>query len=150
VKLPWATEPVPESQVVDVLRANWIALLHAAEAARGASLRGALKTLRNVVASGDDIYFAFEHEFAKTMVERPVNKATVQELIVKLLGRPVRIHCQVGAQVTGVAQTAVEKASLARSAPAGEAAPLDLDDDPVVQHAKRYLGAVSSKLSGPK
>jgi hypothetical protein len=119
-------------------------LLHAAEASRGASLRGALKTLRNVVASGDDIYFAFEHEFAKTMVERPANKATVQDLIVKLLGRPVRIHCQVGTQVTGVAQAAGERDLVAKSAPTGEAASLDLDDDPVVQHAKRYLGAVSS------
>ncbi len=105
-KLPLATGPVPEAQVVEILRANWTTLLQAAEAARGASLRGALKTLRNVVAVGDDIYFAFEHDFAKTMVERPANRATVQDLIVKLLGRPVRIHCQVGTQVTGVAPVA--------------------------------------------
>ena len=150
-KLPWATGPVPEAQVVEILRANWTALLQAAEAARGASLRGALKTLRNVVAVGDDIYFAFEHDFAKTMVERPANRATVQDLIAKLLGRPVRIHCQVGTQVTGVAPVATaatkDKVTVA-SRVASEPAPEDLDDDPVVQHAKHHLGAVPSKLSG--
>jgi DNA polymerase III subunit gamma/tau len=150
-KLPLATGPVPETQVVEILRANWTTLLQAAEAARGASLRGALKTLRNVVAVGDDIYFAFEHDFAKTMVERPANRATVQDLIAKLLGRPVRIHCQVGTQVTGVAPVATAAAkdkSPVASKAAREPAPEDLDDDPVVQHAKHHLGAVPSKLSG--
>ena len=142
---------MPEAQVVEILRANWTTLLQAAEAARGASLRGALKTLRNVVAVGDDIYFAFEHDFAKTMVERPANRATVQDLIVKLLGRPVRIHCQVGTQVTGVAPVAPaateDRPPVAPKA-AREPVPEDLDDDPVVQHAKHHLGAVPSKLSG--
>ncbi len=150
-KLPLATGPVPETQVVEILRANWTTLLQAAEAARGASLRGALKTLRNVVAVGDDIYFAFEHDFAKTMVERPANRATVQDLIARLLGRPVRIHCQVGTQVTGVAPVATaatkDKSPVA-SKVVREPIPEDLDDDPVVQHAKHHLGAVPSKLSG--
>jgi DNA polymerase-3 subunit gamma/tau len=150
-KLPLATGPVPEAQVVEILRANWTTLLQAAEAARGASLRGALKTLRNVVAVGDDIYFAFEHDFAKTMVERPANRATVQDLIVKLLGRPVRIHCQVGTHVTGVAPA--EPAATKDKPPVApktvrEPVPEDLEDDPVVQHAKHHLGAVPSKLSG--
>lgn len=142
--------PVPEAKVVEVLRANWTGLLQAAEAARGASLRGALKTLRNVVAVGDDVYFAFEHDFAKTMVERPANKATVQDLIAKLLGRPVRIHCQVGTQVTGVGLTAPvagEERPAPALKPSPAAEPENLDDDPVVQHAKQHLGAVPSRLT---
>jgi hypothetical protein len=142
---------VPETQVVEVLRANWSNLLQAAETARGASLRGALKTLRNVVAVGDDVYFAFEHDFAKTMVERPANKATVQELIARVLGRPVRIHCQVGTQVTGITPAApagVETRTVVASKASHERVAEDLEDDPVVQHAKQHLGAVPSKLSG--
>lgn len=110
-----------------------------------------MKTLRNVVAVGDDIYLAFETDFAKTMVERPANRATVQDLIVKLLGRPVRIYCQVGTHVTGVA-SAEPVATKDRSPVAPkvvcERMPEDLDDDPVVQHAKHHLGAVPRKLSG--
>jgi DNA polymerase III gamma/tau subunit len=135
--------PVPDSQVVEVLRANWTALLHAAESARGPQLRGALRTLRNVVASGDDIHFAFERDFAKTVVEKAANRETVEDLIGQLLGRRVHVHCQVGAQVTGVVpQRPTQPLSTAK--PADN----DLDQDPVLLHAQQELGAVARKLAG--
>ena len=72
-------------------------------------------------------------------------------MIARLLGRPVRIHCQVGTQVTGVAPVATaatkDKSPVA-SKVVREPILEDLDDDPVVQHAKHHLGAVPSKLSG--
>jgi DNA polymerase-3 subunit gamma/tau len=143
-----AAKPVPDQQVVDLLRGQWTSLLQAAEEARGASLRGALRTLRNVVALGDDIYFAFEHDLSKQVVERPNNKAVVESLISQLLGRKVHVHCQVGAQVTGVAAlTRPERAE--RSERAVESPPEAVDDlaaDPVVRHAQQALGAVASKL----
>lgn len=143
-----AIKPVPDQQVVDLLRSQWTSLLQAAEEARGASLRGALRTLRNVVALGDDIYFAFEHDLSKQVVERPNNKAVVESLISQLLGRPVHVHCQVGAQVTGVAAAArperVERSERAVEAPPGVVD--DLAADPVVRHAQQALGAVASKL----
>ncbi len=77
---------VPDQQVVDLLRAHWSSLLQSAEEARGAALRAALRTLRNVVAVGDDIYFAFEHDFAKQRVERPDDKKVVEDLIAQLGG----------------------------------------------------------------
>ena len=145
---PRAATAVPDQQVVDLLRSQWTALLQAAEEARGASLRGALRTLRNVVAQGDDIYFAFEHDLSRQVVERPNNKTVVENLISQLLGRPVHIHCQVGSQVTGIASAArPERAE--RNEPAGEApaaATDDLTTDPVVRHAQQTLGAVASKL----
>ncbi|MEI2691086.1 MAG: DNA polymerase III subunit gamma/tau [Anaerolineae bacterium] len=140
--------PVPDQQVVDLLRGQWTALLQAAEEARGASLRGALRTLRNVVALGDDIYFAFEHDLSKQVVERPNNKAVVESLISQLLGRKVHVHCQVGAQVTGVAVAArperVERSERPVEPPPGVGD--DLAADPVVRHAQQALGAVASKL----
>jgi DNA polymerase III gamma/tau subunit len=144
-----APAPVPDQQVVDLLRSQWTSLLQAAEDARGASLRGALRTLRNVVAHGDDIYFAFEHELSKQVVERPQNKATVENLISQLLGRKVHVHCQVGAQVTGVATAArPERSERSERTTAGPspAAGDDLTTDPVVRHAQQTLGAVASKL----
>ncbi|HNS02547.1 MAG TPA: DNA polymerase III subunit gamma/tau [Anaerolineae bacterium] len=145
---PQATTPVPDQQVVDLLRSQWTALLQAAEEARGASLRGALRTLRNVVALGDDIYFAFEHDLSRQVVERPNNKTVVENLISQLLGRRVHIHCQVGSQVTGIA-AAARPERVERNERGGEAAPAAADDlttDPVVRHAQQALGAVASKL----
>lgn len=140
VALPTASSAVPDEQVVEVLRENWTILLQAAEAARGGSLRGALRTLRHVVATGDDIYFAFESEFSKNTVERAANKAALQDLIGQLLGRPIRLHCQAGQMVTGV-QPAQPRA--AESSPAPPVARRDeLADDPVVEHALKHLGAV--------
>ncbi len=142
---PSASVTVPDQQVVDLLRSRWTSLLQAAEEARGAQLRGALRTLRNVVAQGDDIYFAFEHDLSRQVVERPNNKAVVESLIGELLGRKVHIHCQVGAQVTGVAAAArVERSE--RPAEPPPAASDDLTADPVVRHAQQALGAVASKL----
>lgn len=143
-----ATTPVPDQQVVDLLRSQWTTLLQAAEEARGASLRGALRTLRNVVALGDDIYFAFEHDLSRQVVERPNNKTVVENLISQLLGRRVHIHCQVGSQVTGIA-AAARPERVERNERAGEASPAAADDlttDPVVRHAQQALGAVASKL----
>ena len=141
-----AAAPVPDDQVVDLLRARWPSLLQAAEELRGASLRAALRTLRNVVAQGDDIYFAFERDLSRQLVERAENKAVVQELISKLLGRPVRIHSQVGTQVTGVAQAAPAPARERPASPAPASSHADdLDSDPLVQHAEQTLGAVRSK-----
>lgn len=143
-----ATTPVPDQQVVDLLRSQWTTLLQAAEEARGASLRGALRTLRNVVALGDDIYFAFEHDLSRQVVERPNNKTVVENLISQLLGRRVHIHCQVGSQVTGIA-AAARPERVERNERAGEASPAAADDlttDPVVRHAQQALGAVASRL----
>jgi DNA polymerase III gamma/tau subunit len=140
-----APAPVPDQQVVDLLRAHWSSLLQSAEDARGAALRAALRTLRNVVAVGDDIYFAFEHDFAKQRVERPDDKKVVEDLIARLLGRPVHVHCQVGTQVTGVvAPVRGERTERAVADP--PAAADDLAVDPVVRHAQQILGAVPSKL----
>jgi DNA polymerase-3 subunit gamma/tau len=141
-RFPQAGEAVPDEKVVAVLRTHWAALLQAAEAAQGPSLKGALRTLRNVVARGGDIYFAFEHEFAKERVERPGNKTVVQDLLAQLLGRPVRLHCQVGQQVTGVTASQ-EEVVPSTAAPAAED---ELTDDPVVQHAQRNLGAVPGQI----
>jgi DNA polymerase-3 subunit gamma/tau len=142
--LPAASSAVPDDQVVEVLRENWTTLLQAAEAARGGSLRGALRTLRHVVATGDDIYFAFESEFSKNTVERAANKAALQDLISQLLGRPIRLQCQVGHTVTGVHPAQLRAVE---SSPAQPAAGADeLADDPVVEHALHHLGAVPGKV----
>ena len=139
--LPRAAAPIPDQEVVDLLRSRWSALLQAAEEARGASLRGALRTLRNVVAAGDHIYFAFERDLSKQIVEQ--NKATVENLISQLLGRSVHVHCQVGAQVTGV-----EVEPRAASTPAAVESANDKETgvDPVVRHAEQSLGAVVRKV----
>lgn len=140
IKLPRATAPVPDDQVVDMLRANWKGLLQAAEVAGGGSLRGALRTLRHVVAQGSRVYFAFENEFAMRTVERPRNKAALQDLLARLLGRPIELHCQVGRRVSGVESTG---ASTVRSQAAeGAEADADLLEDPLVEHARQHLGAV--------
>ncbi|MEA3337774.1 MAG: DNA polymerase III subunit gamma/tau [Chloroflexota bacterium] len=144
--LPKADAPVPEEDIVETLRANWTPLLFAAEEKSGASLRGALRTLRNVVAQGDDVYFAFEHEFAKTVVERPANKAFLQEMLGQILGKMVRLHCQVGTQVTGVSEP-VHRPAPTPAVPQGPEEQ-DLSDDPVAEHARENLGAVTSKI-GP-
>jgi hypothetical protein len=141
-----APTPVPDQQVVELLRAHWSSLLQSAEEARGAALRAALRTLRNVVAVGDDIYFAFEHDFAKQRVERPEDKKVVEDLIARLLGRPVHVHCQVGTQVTGVVAPARSERSERSAANPAPAAADDLATDPVVRHAQQVLGAVPSKL----
>jgi DNA polymerase III gamma/tau subunit len=138
-----APTPVPDQQVVELLRSHWASLLQSAEEARGAALRAALRTLRNVVAVGDDIYFAFEHDFAKQRVERPEDKKVVEDLIARLLGRPVHVHCQVGTQVTGVVAPVRSERAIANPAPT---AADDLAADPVVRHAQQVLGAVPSKL----
>lgn len=136
--LPRSSTAVPDEQVPQVLRANWTALLQAAETSRGGSLRGALRTLRNVVASGDDVYFAFENEFSRSTVERSANKVFLQELIGQLLGRSVRLHCQVGAEVKlPISEQPSSPSQLQTSAETQ-----GLIDDPVVEHARRHLGAV--------
>ena len=147
--LPRPAQPVPDSEVVEVLRANWTTLLQVAESLRGPQLRGALRTLRNVVASGDDIYLAFERDFAKNVVEKTANRQTVEDLIDQLLGRRVTVHCQVGAQVTGVPQQRSTPAPVARP-PAEPPHETDLEQDPVALHAQQTLGAVASKLPAGK
>jgi DNA polymerase III gamma/tau subunit len=144
--LATAPAPVSDQQVVDLLRSHWTSLLQAAEEARGASLRGALRTLRHVVAVGDDIYFAFEHDLSRQVVDRPNNKAVVENLIGQLLGRKVQVHCQVGTQVTGVVTSSranlIERVAVEPPPAAAD----DLTSDPVVRHAQQALGAVASKL----
>lgn len=148
--LPRAQSYVPDDQVVAMLRTNWAALLHAAEVAGGGSLRGALKTLRHVVASGSDVHFAFEKEFSKRTVERAPNKAALQDLLSQLLGRPIRLHCQVGTEVTGVVPASASAAADVSSPPSPEP-PATVEDglanDPVVEHARRHLGAVTSSVA---
>jgi DNA polymerase III gamma/tau subunit len=144
VALPTASKPVPDDQVVEVLRENWTVLLQATEAARGGSVRGALRTLRQVIASGDDIYFAFESEFSKNTVERATNKAALQDLIGQLLGRPIRLHCQVGNEVTGVQPAQSKTVESPPALPAADSH--ELADDPVVEHALHNLGAVPGKV----
>jgi len=143
-QLPQATAPVPDTQVVEMLRAHWKALLQAAEVTGGGSLRGALGGLRHVMADGSEIYFAFEKEFSKSVVERPANRAALQDLLSQVLGKPVRLHCQVGSKVTGVASTP----SPQPPPPAQPAPPSaeDLTSDPVVQHARQTMGAVISPI----
>ncbi|MER2598919.1 MAG: DNA polymerase III subunit gamma/tau [Caldilineales bacterium] len=147
--LPAAAQPVPDEQVVELLRARWPALLQEAEQLRGAQLRAALRTLRNVVARNDDIYFAFEHDLSRQVVERPDNKAVVQDLLRRLLGRAVRLHTQVGAQVTGVAQVAPAEhpPKAVQAAQPTPSSSTDLAGDPLVEHAQRTLGAVPGTLS---
>ena len=142
--VPQAAVAVPDQQVVDLLRSQWTSLLQTAEETRGPALRAALRTLRNVVAVGDDIYFAFEHDFAKQRVERADDKRFVEDSISRLLGRAIQVHCQVGTQVTGVA-TASARAERAAAEPTKTPAD-DLATDPVVRHAQQNLGAVASKL----
>ena len=150
--LPRASSQVPDDQVVTTLRAHWAALLHAAETAGGGQLRGALRTLRHVVADGNNVYFAFEKDFSRRTVERPANKTALQDLLAQLLGRPVYLHCQVGTEVTGVmpagpteagqAQAGVRRSDMVET---GEAID-EMAEDPVVDHARRELGAVSTTL----
>lgn len=142
--MPQAAGAVPDQQVVDLLRSQWTSLLQAAEETRGPALRAALRTLRNVVAVGDDIYFAFEHDFAKQRVERPEDKRFVEDSISRLLGRAIHVHCQVGTQVTGVV-TASARAERMAVEPTRDPVD-DLTADPVVRHAQQNLGAVASKL----
>jgi DNA polymerase III subunit gamma/tau len=142
-----AATAVPDQQVVDLLRSQWTSLLQAAEETRGPALRAALRTLRNVVAAGDDIYFAFEHDFAKQRVERPEDKRFVEDSISRLLGRTIHVHCQVGTQVTGVVASAARAERAAHGAVEPSRVPADdLAADPVVRHAQQNLGAVASKL----
>ena len=142
--VPQAAVAVPDQQVVDLLRSQWTSLLQAAEETRGPALRAALRTLRNVVAVGDDIYFAFEHDFAKQRVERAEDKRFVEDSISRLLGRAIQVHCQVGTQVTGVA-TASARAERVAVEPTKTPAD-DLATDPVVRHAQQNLGAIANKL----
>lgn len=146
--LPRPVTPIPDEQVVEALRANWTALLQAAENARGGSLRGALRTLRNVVASGSDVYFAFENEFSRSTVDRPANKLALQDLIGQLLGRPVNLHCQVG--TAGVAGEPARK-RVGDPPIAEDSSPVaDITDDPVVEHALHNLGAVKGVVSNKR
>jgi DNA polymerase-3 subunit gamma/tau len=140
--LPRPATAIPDDEVVQVLRSNWTALLQAAETARGGSLRGALRTLRSVVAHGDDVYFSFENEFSRSTVDRLANKSVLQDLIGQLLGRPVRLHCQVGGAVIGGDPA---QQSLAATPPALGAE--QVADDPVVAHALQNLGAVTSNVT---
>lgn len=96
-----------------------------------------------MVASGNDIHFAFARDFAKNVVEKPANRQCIEDLIGQLLGRRVHVHCQVGAQVTGV--TEQQPAPAVRSA-AEKPTEADLEQDPVALHAQHELGAVASKI----
>lgn len=151
VTLPTAQSAIPDDQVVGVLRENWTAFLQATEAARGGSVRGALRTLRHVVASGDDVYFAFESEFSKNTVERAANKAALQDLIGQLLGRSIRLHCQLGSQVTGVSPAQPRAVESPPARPVADGPPREeaheLADDPVVEHALHNLGAVPGEVA---
>ncbi len=143
--LPRPAAPVPDDEVAQVLRSHWTALLQAAEAARGGSLRGALRTLRSVVAHGDDIYFSFANDFARSTVDRSANKTALENLIGHLLGRAIRLHCQVGS-APGGADTA-RPSTTDTQAPRSDWTSESIAEDPVVTHALENLGAVKSALS---
>jgi DNA polymerase-3 subunit gamma/tau len=145
VALPRAGEPVPDDEVVSTLRQNWTPFLQAAEAARGGSLRGALRTLREVVARGDNIYFAVGSKFSHTTIERSANKQALEGLLEQLLGRPVHLHCQTGTKVT-MAESVSEAEPPPREQAMDPAPDKGMADDPVVQHARENLGAVSSTV----
>lgn len=140
--LPRPPGPVPDEQVVPVLRTHWTALLQAVEQVCGGSVRGALRSVRSVVAAGEDLYFSFENEFARSTVDRPAHRAALQDLLRELLARPVRLHCQVGP----AGETAAGLRSGSASAPRAAAAQAPADD-PVVEHAVQKLGAVKRSVS---
>ncbi|MCS6844725.1 MAG: DNA polymerase III subunit gamma/tau [Caldilineales bacterium] len=146
--LPRPAAPVPEDQVVSVLRAHWTALLQAVEQVSGGSVRGALRSVRSVVAHGDDLYFSFENEFSRALVDRPANRLALQELVAELLARPVRLHCQVGSASEVVGSSRPSAPGVA-SASRKESDPpvVHPADDPVVEHAVQKLGAVKRILS---
>ncbi|RIK37939.1 MAG: DNA polymerase III subunit gamma/tau [Chloroflexi bacterium] len=97
----------------------------------GIKVQAALNSVRDIAVGGGSVAFAFgENHFARDMVARPETQEEVATILGQILGRPVKLECQLG-----------EKAQLMHMVilPASDQG--SSGSDPLVQYAVNQLNA---------
>ncbi|MDX9952529.1 MAG: DNA polymerase III subunit gamma/tau [Anaerolineae bacterium] len=118
------------------------------------SLSALLNDARPLGQDGDgQLVLGFKHNFHRGKVNTPENRATLESLISKLLGSPLRIRCELEKDWSGSTSSSVPLAAPttpasspstppASPAPRLSQAPEDLlDGDPLIRRARVELGA---------
>lgn len=122
--------PLDES-AVETLRGQWNSFLVTIRGKCGHEVQAALRTVRDIAVSENSVAFAFgNNDFTRKMVEKPEILKAVAGALSDLLGRPVRLECQLGdkAQLRNVIHTQRQEDQ-------------DAGPDPLVEYAINELGA---------
>lgn len=132
-----ASQPQPAATAADgalrqTVQAQWERFLTAAGKRCGMKVQAALRSVKELDASGDAILLRFAHAFARDLVNQPENRSQVEALWEELLGTRRPVRCALVGEV------------IASAAPAGGR---PASDDELFLDDARSLGAVVTKLS---
>lgn len=130
-------QPQPAAAVAagewrQTVRAQWERFLTAAGKRCGMKVQAALRSVKELDASGDAILLRFAHAFARDLVDQPENRSQVEALWEELLGVRLPVRCALVGE-------AIASAAPAAGRPA--------NDDELFLNDARSLGAVVTKLS---
>ncbi len=118
------------------------------------SLSALLNDARPLGQDGDgQLVLGFKHNFHRGKANTPENRATLEGLISKLLGSPLRIRCEIEKDWSGSTSGSMPLAAPTTSAASPSAPPASptphlsqapedlLDGDPLIRRARAELGA---------
>jgi DNA polymerase III subunit gamma/tau len=81
------------TDLAGLARTNWDRLLALAGKRSGMKVQAALRSVREVGASGQTIVLQFAHTFSRDLVDQMANRAQVEALWEEILGRRVDVRC---------------------------------------------------------
>ncbi|MCB0079672.1 MAG: DNA polymerase III subunit gamma/tau, partial [Caldilineaceae bacterium] len=127
---PAESEPPPLDEVaIQRLRSHWEEFKRMVRDKSGLRVQAALAAVRDIAVSDQTVAFAFgNNQFSRDMIAEPEIMGHVVGLLSSVLGRSVRLECQMG-----------EKATLTNMIQVQHEA--EDGDDPLVEYAVATLGA---------
>jgi DNA polymerase-3 subunit gamma/tau len=136
-KMPQVSVSLADAELLQAAQANWDRFLALAGKRCGMKVQAALRSVRQIDATGQTIMLQFSHAFARDLVNEGGNRSQVEMLWDELLEHKVQVRCLLLGETLAPA-TAVP----ARLPSAGT----EEDDEALLRRA-RELGAVVRRLN---
>jgi DNA polymerase-3 subunit gamma/tau len=130
-----AVAPAADASLSEQARANWDRFLVLVGKRSGMKVQAALRSVRNIEASGQTLVLYFAHTFSRDLVNQEENRVQVDALWQELLGRKVQVRCALPGEQHGLA-----------AAGPGETTGKPKDDDEELLQEARRMGAVVTQL----
>lgn len=130
-----ATPPTGDGELLRLAQASWDRFLAVAGKRCGMKVQAALRSVRELDASGQTLVLQFSHTFARDLVNQGENRLLVETAWQEVIGHAVAVRCAlVGETAPAAAPAAVSQAA------AG-------DDDGLLLEDARKRGAVITSLA---
>ncbi len=127
---PAAAEPAPlDEAAVKRLQQQWDQFKKLVRDKSGVRVQAALSAVRDMAVADQTVAFAFgNNQFSRDMIAEPEIMGQIVGLLSSMLGRPVKLDCQMGdtARLTNMVQVQHDQSD---------------GDDPLVEYAISALGA---------